>query len=685
MSVRTIRVLVAVAIALLAASPGDAAGRGHRSKLDKVLREALKRAPQPQSVIIQARPGSRAELKSALQAHGDVIEAEHPSLDALTVTVHGEDLAALDADPRVLAISIDAEVTSFGPKGRGNFEPAAMRGDLLRVTLGLNALPYGGRGVNVAIVDSGIDPTLDLAAKTAGFWDYTSRRGASPARTYDDYGHGTHIAGLIASSGLESLLRLSGVAPDVRLYGFKVLDKDGRGRSSDVVRALEFIVANKLSDAPDAFKIDVINLSLGHPIYEPAETDPLVRAVEKAVHAGIVVVTAAGNVGSTPEGDAGYAGVTSPGNARSAITVGAADTKDTQDVADDRVAYFSSRGPTWFDGYAKPDLVAAGVSLTANAPRHSSLYTAYPQLKAVTRGRGSFGTLSGTSMATAVTTGIAALVLEASRDANAGQGLTPNALKAVLQFTAVSLNDREGLPYDALTQGAGEINARGAVSMARRINTRMSVGDNWLRVEGAVAATQLGGRLIPWSQRILWEDTVVEGPGLLDRYLPQWAENIVWSTALGCEASDPQCENIVWGTAVSLENIVWGTAIEWAQEIVWRNRLVGLLGPDENIVWGTLAGLNDENIVWGTFDGENIVWGTLARRTPEGDPVWGVADDENIVWGTFRASLENIVWGTFRAGLENIVWGTALDPGGPGTASVDGNGTFSHSGDGAKR
>jgi serine protease AprX len=651
-SVCTIRVFVAIALWLLAAAPAAAGDRAHRSKLDKALRDAQRHAPQVQRVIVQARPGSRAELKQALQAHGDIIEAEHPSLDALTVTLHGGDLAALDADPRVVAVSVDAEVTSFGNKGRGKNRPATARGDLLRTTLGLDELQYYGGGVNVAIVDSGVDPTSDLAPKIAGFWDYTGRRN----RAYDDYGHGTHIASVIASSGLEPLGRFGGVAPDVRLYAFKVLDEDGRGRASDVIRALEFIVANKRSSDPGAFAIDVINLSLGHPIYEPAESDPLVKAVEQAVRAGIVVVTAAGNMGSRGTGEAGYAGITSPGNAPSAITVGASDTRDTQDVADDRVAYFSSRGPTWFDGYAKPDLVAAGVSLTANAPRHASLYDKYPELKSG-HGWGTFGTLSGTSVATAVTTGIASLVLEASRDANAGRGLTPNALKGVLQFTALSLNDTLGQPYDALTQGAGEVNARGAVSMARRINTRMNVGDNWLRVQGAVTATFLGGRLVPWSQQVIWEDTIVAGPGLLDRYLAQWAGNIVWGTALGCAPSDFQCENIVWGTAVSLENIVWGTAVAWADDIVWPNRIVGMFGADENIVWGTFDALSDENIVWGTFDGENIVWGTLARRTETGDPVWGVSDDENIVWGTFTR-LDNIVWGTFGYGLENIVWGT---------------------------
>ena len=95
----------------------------------------------------------------------------------------------------------------------------------------------------------------------------------------------------------------------------------------------------------------MINLSLGHPVFESAATDPLAQAVEAAVRAGIVVVTSAGNYGLNPTtGEVGYAGVTSPGIAPSAITVGAADTAGTIRHGDDTIAPYSSRGPTWYDG-----------------------------------------------------------------------------------------------------------------------------------------------------------------------------------------------------------------------------------------------------------------------------------------------------------------------------------------------
>ncbi|MGH9310093.1 MAG: S8 family serine peptidase [Vicinamibacterales bacterium] len=631
----------------------SAAAQSGSSKLDKFLRAAQQRG-SVQRVIIQARPGSRASLKQALRQHGDIIRAEHAGLDALTVDLHAEDLAALAADPTVLAISVDAEVAAFGAKlDRNRHEPRRSKPqpapqdrqvELLRETVGVAGSPFSGVGVHVAILDSGIEPNRDLADKIAGFWDFT--RGGVATTPSDEYGHGTHVAGLIASSGIESKREFVGIAPGVRLYAFKVLDKDGRGRASDVVRALEFIVASKKSTVPNAIKIDIVNLSLGHPIYEPAETDPLVRAVESAVRAGITVVTAAGNFGATKNGGTGYAGIMSPGNAPSAITVGAVDTKGTVGIGDDRVASFSSRGPTWFDGLAKPDIVAPGVNLTSDAPRFSSLFEAYPELLRVTKsGKGNFGSLSGTSMAAAVATGVSSVVLQASRTANFGKALSPAALKAVLQYTALPLEDAAASPYDALTQGTGSINARGAVVMALVINTTMPAGTAWLRLNPE-PITIIDGSRLRWSQALLWDDNIVWGTDALAFNSIQWADNIVWGTAF--ESDD----NIVWGTAAEFDNIVWGTAAEWTTDLVWPNRVIGLAVDADNIVWGTALGLDEDNIVWGTLDGDNIVWGTWDND----NIVWGTTALDNIVWGTV-ADLDNIVWGTL-ADDDNIVWGT---------------------------
>jgi serine protease AprX len=650
------RLALAIAATLLLPLTAQASGRpsGRYSKFDRVLRDAAaSQSPAPQRVIIQTRSAAeRAALKKALLAHGDVVEAEHPSLNALTVVVHGEDLNGLAANPAAAVVSSDSDVSVTGIKvtkaakarkdGRTDFERFFQTGRALpaslRESLGIDRVAYTGAGIGVAVIDSGIDPNRDLADSIAGFWDFTNGRSV-PAAAYDDYGHGTHVAGLIASSGRLSGGDFRGIAPGVRLFGLKVLDAQGRGRSSDVLRAIDFAIANRNTKG-----IDVINLSLGHPILESAATDPLVLAVERAVRAGLVVVVAAGNVGTDAAGNVGYAGVLSPGNAPSAITVGAVDTKNTAFHGDDRMAWFSSRGPTWYDGFAKPDVVAPGVGLVSDAARSSSLLSVFPQL-AVTKNGKKFAVLSGTSMAAAVATGVASLVIEANRVAHPGGYPTPNTVKAMLQYSALPvLANKKFDEVDSLAQGTGEINPLGAVHLAEAIDSRARLNERWAQF--FIPATFIGGVVEPWSQELIWGSELISNSSALVTHSSIF-ENIVWGTARA------DLDNIVWGTLADFDNIVWGTNVVWAAHVVWGDRTIGVRLDGENIVWGTARG-DFDNIVWGTLrlDNENIVWGTL--RDAE-NIVWGtVRDGENIVWGT--AILENIVWGTRTT--ENIVWGT---------------------------
>ncbi len=191
------------------------------------------------------------------------------------------------------------------------------------------------------------------------------------------------------------------------------------------------------------------------------------RAVENAAAAGIVVVASAGNFGGDPVTHVpGYAGITSPGNAPNALTIGAIDTNDSNSRGDDVVAWYSSRGPTWYDGFQKPDLVAPGSKLVSNASTTSTLYKTYPG-GVVTTFDKPFLRLSGTSMSAGVVSGVVALMIEANRTNYPGAPLTPNAVKAILQYTAFKMPN-----YDTLTQGAGSLNASGAVTLAAAIDAR---------------------------------------------------------------------------------------------------------------------------------------------------------------------------------------------------------------------
>jgi serine protease AprX len=644
---RTPSVFVHAAATIVTAtclSPAFAQGApSAAAKIDRALHDAQQSGARTQRVIITVKPGYRAEIRRALEAHGDVVKSEHPLVQALAAVVHTDDLAQLAQHPWIESVSIDAAVHAGGVANRT--PPSA--GGALRETLGLPAVAesHGPNGatVGVAVVDSGISPTSDLAGRIAGFYDFT--RGGIPAPPSDAYGHGTHVAGLIGGGGAQAGRQFQGVAPDVRFVGFKVLDATGSGSTSDVIKALEYIVANHA-----ALNIQIVNLSLGHPIYESAKTDPLVQAVEKATAAGLVVVASAGNYGENNKtGKVGYTGLTSPGNAPSAITVGAAETAGTAARGDDTVAPYSSRGPTWFDALAKPDVVAPGHHLASNT---SVSCTLFKQLTSSRKSAGGepFLELSGSSMAAAVASGVAALIVDAHNRADYfnARPLTPTVVKAILEYSAIPLSG-----FDRLSQGTGEINASGAIALASAIDTSASSGSWWLR-SGVPSFTIIGGDLDYWSQEIIWGDAVLTGP-LLFEHSQAWSPATVWSS------------NIVWGTrvpATKATNIVWGTSAVWGSNIVWSDRLIGQKIGSANIVWGTAAGVDNsvwgsvttDNVVWGTVEGDNIVWGTLAGD----NVVWGTSSADNVVWGT--SDDDNVVWGTAGEG-NNIVWGSAFRSG----------------------
>ena len=422
---------------------------------------------------------------------------------------------------------------------------------------------------------------------------------------YDDHGHGSHVAGIILGNGYDSHGRQAGMAPDASLVSLKVLDADGKGTISRIIAALDWVAANA-----GTYNIRVVNLSVGAAVTQSYWIDPLALAARQLTEKGIVVVAAAGNLGQDANGELQYGGILAPGNAPWVLTVGASSTEGTLRDQDDVVAGFSSLGPTRGDYLAKPDLVAPGRGILSLAVPGSTLYqnnADYLVSGNVSTGSPAYLSLSGTSMAAPQVSGAAALMLQAN------PALTPNLVKAILQYTAHVDSD-----YGPLQEGAGFLDVLGAVRLSsfyaqNRPGSHMPVENTW-------------------SQQFIWGNQLVSG-GYINPLANAWANNIVWGTA----AATP--ENIVWGTAGSAENIVWGT----------------LCGNENcsNIVWGT-ADANGANIVWGTAN--NIVWGT----TTADNIVWGTAGPENIVWGTSGGASENIVWGTACGSdnCANIVWGT---------------------------
>jgi serine protease AprX len=269
-----------------------------------------------------------------------------------------------------------------------------------------------GSGVGVAVVDTGIAGDLsDFADLNGRGSRVVASAVTNPCATdgNDHFGHGTHVAGLIAGVG-----RHLGVAPDANLISVKVADDDGNTTVLDVIYGIQFAVDHRRS-----LGIRVINLSLSSTVAESYLTDPLDAAVESAWFQGLVVVAAAGN-----EGTAADAVSYAPGNDPYVITAGAVDDRGTRTIADDVLAPWSSRGLTQ-DGVRKPEVLAPGARLVAPLASGSDFEELCPEC--VVEGR--YFRLSGTSMSAAVVSGAVALILAEN------PGWSPNRVKGAIMRT----------------------------------------------------------------------------------------------------------------------------------------------------------------------------------------------------------------------------------------------------------
>jgi subtilisin family serine protease len=284
---------------------------------------------------------------------------------------------------------------------------------------------YDGRGVTVAVLDTGYDPGHpDIAKAVSVAKGFTGTTSAT-----DGHGHGTHVASIIAGSGAAAGGRYRGVAPGARLAVGKVLDDRGSGAESSVLQGMEWAAAQV-----DA---DIVNMSLGGP--DGPGTDPIEAAVDRLTEeTGALFVVAAGNSGS------GRGTVTSPGTADAALTVGAVD-------RDDRLASFSSRGPRQDDDAIKPDITAPGVGIVAARAEGTSMGSPTGD---------DYTAANGTSMATPHVAGAAALL--AQRYASRRVPLSPGELKAALMSTA---EPTEGA--GVYEQGTGRVDVGRAVQGVR--------------------------------------------------------------------------------------------------------------------------------------------------------------------------------------------------------------------------
>jgi serine protease AprX len=488
---------------------------------DRVSPDLLELARDPEAagrrvrVIVQERAGLDAALASALGPEVRT-RGRFDSLGARVVELPARLVERLSEQRGVRFLSLDRDTSGFGHVSR------TTGADEVRETAGTNVAGLDGSGIGIAVLDSGIDTAhttfLDRSNSTRVVYskDFTGE-----GRTDDPYGHGTHVAGIVAGNGRISRAEYIGVAPNANIINLRVLNSQGMGRVSYILGALEWVYQNRAT-----YNIRVVNISLGTAAVESYKNDPVCKAVRRLVDAGVVVVAAAGNNGKDAAGQKLYGAIHSPGSEPSALTVGAANTFGTDARSDDGVASYSSRGPTrgaWtdllgvrrHDNLVKPDLVAPGNKIVDAAAVDNYLLLNNPGLDAgvspVDARRMMF--LNGTSMATPAVAGAVALMLQANPT------LTPNLVKTLLMYTAQQLPGA-----NLLEQGAGELNVEGAVRVARLVRRDLSgltlLGAPLLASTAAAPAPQttIAGETFTWSQGIVLEYGYATGSDLILKY-----------------------------------------------------------------------------------------------------------------------------------------------------------------------
>jgi len=595
-TLHTLARLVTLTLVLAAASPSGLAMVGQNppglQKLDKALRIKANNPRGRTPVIVRGATGvSDDELAQAIRRAGGGNGRALSLIRSRATELPDGALAALANNPRIAQVSEDRPTAGAMERTSATVGATAVRSDL----------GVDGTGIGVAVLDSGVAAHDDLLGGNGAplvdrFVDFV---GGSET-PYDDYGHGTHVAGIIAGSGYDSGGARTGIAPGARLTVLKVLDGRGTGRISDVIAALDYVVAHK-----DELNIRVVNLSIATGVYESYEMDPLTVAAEVVVRNGVVVVAAAGNNGRGPDGRIRHGGITAPGNAPSVLTVGASSHMGTVDREDDTIASFSSRGPAAVDYGAKPDLVAPGVGIESLSDPGSTLFltkSKYLLSGTIPTTSLPYLSLSGTSMSAPVVTGTVALMLQANPT------LTPNAVKAILQYTA----ERHG-GVDPLTQGAGFLNALGAVQLSQY----------WLSPSADNYPDDSS-----WSKTLIWGNQLVRG-GRLTADATAWGTDVIWgsqetpagqSVEWGTVCADATCEsNSPWrlGEARAV-NVVWGPTCDGADcEMPWTGGVYGTSDEGDTVVWGTS---DEDTVVWGTSDEDTVVWGTSCSD-PDCEPV----------------------------------------------------------------
>jgi serine protease AprX len=561
-----------LAAATMAGTASPALAGPHRVRFGADLVDHMRAGSHAVEVIVE---GDRTTVDRVAR-HYNLVVKRYLRKGGVVVANAGQ-LAALQDDDELDHLSGNIRYRTLAI---GAIDPIDEGIGADQVWAGAGHLPkLSGKGVTVAVIDSGIDLKHNafkgsgMASRVLTTVDFTGGNGV------DLFGHGTHVAAIIA--GRRGVTRdtslYQGVAPGAYLVNLRVLGNDGTGEAGDVIEAIDWAIEHR-----QQYNIRVINLSLGAPVVQPYRDDPVCAAVERAVSAGIFVVAAAGNFGQTADGTRILGGVTSPGNSPYAATVGALDTKGTAARDDDEVAAFSSSGPTRFDLVMKPDVVAPGRRVTSAEAAGSELSVNFPDQHIAGNGPNAYIRGSGTSMAAAFVSGAAAVLFEER------PSLQPLTVKAALQMTSTFL------PEAGLVQGGtGSLNLLAAAEYV---------------LDGDLSDTTIADEPAAASRLVIAPvDQVVSAQGAnrslarhlfpIQKRLSRRARNNKPSSFIKSAA-----DSVIWGES---DSVIWGES----DSVIW--------GESDSVIWG-----ESDSVIWGESD--SVIWG-------ESDSViWGESD--SVIW-----------------------------------------------------
>jgi serine protease AprX len=406
----------------------------------------------PEAVIVRGdSPGCTSTVAAEVDALGGRMTRQLDILGGGSALLPAGAANALSDSACVAAVTPDSRLTL---DSIGGYDPTSDVGSLYSTEQIIGAQnawshAYTGQGVGVALIDTGVAPVQGLngAGQVVNGPDLSFDSQSSLLTNNDEFGHGTHMAGIIAGNDsygagttyAGNSSQFTGVAPDSHIVSLKVGDEHGMVDVSQVIAAIDWLVQHRNDNN---LNVRVLNLSFGTDSTQSYQLDPLAFAAEVAWRSGIVVVASAGNQGSAS------AGLNDPAFDPYVVAVGAADTQGTLNTSAHTVASFSSAG----NGTRNPDLVAPGVHIASLRDPGSYLDTLYGST-ATLSSNNRFFRGSGTSQAAAVVSGAAALLVSAH------PGATPDQVKYALTTTATALSNQP-----ANLQGNGELNIAKAVN-----------------------------------------------------------------------------------------------------------------------------------------------------------------------------------------------------------------------------